>query len=369
MTIAAQRIPLFANRSAIEPHLDEIRGRVSAVLDSGVYILGPEVAAFERDFAEFCERSFCIGVANGTDALTIALRALGVGPGDEVIVPAYTFFATAEAIVNAGARPVFCDVDPQTRCITAATAGPLTGARTRALIPVHMYGRPAPMRELTEFAEAAGIHLVADAAQAAGARYDGRAAGAWGDAAAFSFYPGKNLGAFGDAGAIVTDDAALDAECRILRAHGSRARWQHVRWAFNSRLDEVQAAVLRVLLPQVDAWTEVRRARAAEYSHGLRGVDAPAPDLTEHCFHLYVILSEQRDDLEAALDRVGIESRPYYAPALPFQPVVGGDVATDAFPGARLVANRCLALPMGPSLTTEQVSRVTAEIARLETGA
>ena len=245
----AMSVPLFATRPLLEPLLDEIAARQEAVLRSGRYILGPEVEGFEAEFAAYLGARHCVGVANGTDALTIALRALGVGSGDEVVVPALTFYATAEAVVNAGATPVFCDVDAATFDITAATVEPAISARTKAIVPVHLYGNPAPMAELRELAAAHDLRVLEDAAQAAGAKLDGTAAGALGDAATFSFFPSKNLGGFGDGGAIVTDDDEVAALARQLRFHGSGGTDLHTEVGYNSRLDEMQAAGLRVLLP------------------------------------------------------------------------------------------------------------------------
>ena len=224
-------VPLFATRPALEPLVPLIAERQRAVLESGRYILGPEVEAFEAEFAAFVGRRHCIGVANGTESLTIALRALGVRPGDEVVVPGVSFFATAGAVVNAGARPVFADIDPETHCMTAATVEPVLTERTRALVPVHLFGNPAPMEELIALARSRGLAVLEDAAQAAGAVYRGGRAGAHGDAASFSFYPGKNLGAVGDAGAILTDDDDVAETARRLRAHGQREAWVHVRSA------------------------------------------------------------------------------------------------------------------------------------------
>jgi dTDP-4-amino-4,6-dideoxygalactose transaminase len=217
----AASVPLFATRDVLEPLLGEIAARQRAVLESGRYVLGPEVEAFERELAAYVGAGHCVGVANGTEALTIALRALDVSPGDEVVVPALTFYATAEAVVNAGARPVFCDVDPRTFTMTAATAEPAIGERTAALLPVHLFGNPAPIGELRELAVAHDLRLLEDAAQAAGATLAGRRAGSLGDAAAFSFFPSKNLGGFGDGGAILTTDDEVAARARRLRVHGS----------------------------------------------------------------------------------------------------------------------------------------------------
>jgi dTDP-4-amino-4,6-dideoxygalactose transaminase len=235
-------VPLFAIKPVLEPLFDEIAARQADVLRSGQYILGPEVEAFEAEFAAFIGTRHCVGVANGTDAITIALRALGIGRGDEVVVPALTFYASAEAVVNAGATPVLCDVDEATFDMTAATAEPAIGPRTKALLPVHLYGNPAPMAELRDLASAHGLRVLEDAAQAAGAKQDGRMAGALGDAATFSFFPSKNLGGFGDGGAIVTDDDEVAAMARTLRFHGSEDKVLHTEVGYNSRLDEVQAA-------------------------------------------------------------------------------------------------------------------------------
>ena len=250
------RVPLFATRPSIDPLLPRIAERMREVLDSGRYILGPEVEAWESEFGAYIGTDHCIGVANGTDALTIGLRALGVAAGDEVVVPAVTFYATAEAVVSAGACPIFADVEPGTWCMTASTVEPVLTDRTAAIVPVHLFGNLAPVVELTELARAQPgrtVRVLEDAAQAAGARIDGRMAGALADAAVFSFYPSKNLAAFGDAGAIVTDDSDVADACRLLRAHGSADKGVHSAVGYNSRLDELQAAALRVMLPELEA--------------------------------------------------------------------------------------------------------------------
>ena len=248
-------VPLFA--TSLEPYRERIGERLLEVAASGRFILGPEVDAFEREFADYLGVSHVIGVGNGTDALTIALRALGVGPGDEVICPSLTFYATAEAVVNAGARPVFCDVDPDTGCATADTVRPLVGPRTKAIVPVHLFGNVAPVPELSEL----GVPVLEDAAQAAGASLNGVKAGALGDAATFSFFPSKNLPCIGDGGAIATDSDAVADRARTLRFHGSRDKQTHTDVGYNSRLDSIQAAVLRLLLPELDGWNGRRRAR------------------------------------------------------------------------------------------------------------
>lgn len=357
----AATVPLFATRAALEPLLPEVAARQRAVLESGRYVLGPEVEAFEREFAAFAGARHCVGVGNGTEALTIALRALGVGRGDEVVVPALTFYATAEAVVNAGARPVFCDVDPGSLTMTAATAEPALGARTAALLPVHLFGNPAPMAELRELAAARGLRLLEDAAQAAGATLDGRRAGALGDAAAFSFFPSKNLGGFGDGGAILSDDGEVAARARRLRAHGSEDRALHTEVGHNSRLDELQAAGLRVLLPHLEEWTAARRRVAAAYAAaGLGELVEPQRETAggESCYHLYVVRSEGRERLAERLAAAGVASRAYYTTPLHRQPAMEPYAPQRELPSAERASRTSLALPMGPALAAAQVEAV-----------
>ncbi len=354
-------VPLFAIRPALEPLLDEVAARQRDVLRSGIYILGPEVEGFEAEFAAHVGTRHCVGVANGTEALTIALRALGVGKGDEVIVPALTFYATAEAVVNAGATPVFCDVDAATFNMTAATAEPAIGSRTRALLPVHLYGNPAPMEELRELAASRGLRLLEDAAQAAGAKLDGKMAGALGDAATFSFFPSKNLGGFGDGGAIVTDDDDVAAMARKLRFHGSEDKELHTEVGYNSRLDELQAAGLRVLLPHLQEWTRSRRRVAEDYAASGLGQAVELPVETaggESCYHLYVVRSSARDRLAERLTAAGIGARPYYTNPLHRQPALRDFAPASTLPNVDSAAAQSLALPMGPALSTEQVTEV-----------
>jgi dTDP-3-amino-3,4,6-trideoxy-alpha-D-glucose transaminase len=359
-------VPLFAIRPVLEPLLDEVAARQREVLLSGNYILGPEVETFESEFAAYLGARHCVGVANGTDALTIALRALGIGPGDEVVLPALTFYATAEAVVNAGATPVLCDVDPATFNMTAATAEPAIGKRAKALLPVHLYGNPAPMAELRELAAAHGLRILEDAAQAAGARLDGKMAGAMGDAATFSFFPSKNLGGFGDGGAIVTDDDDVAAMARTLRFHGSEDKTLHTEVGYNSRLDELQAAGLRVLLPHLAAWTESRRRVATGYEAGGLGDAAELPVETsggESCYHLYVVRHPERDRLAKHLTAAGIGARAYYSIPLHHQPGLREFAPTNTLPGVESAATQSLALPMGPALSDDQVAEV-ARVAR-----
>ena len=305
-------IPLF-NTSAPLAAIDaEIRAKVAAILDAGVYVLGPEVRAFEAEFASYVGAREAIGVANGTDALVLALRALGVGPGDEVIVPSFTFYASAEAIPHTGARPVFCDIDPETMVITPETVRAVMTPRTKAVIAVHLFGNVAPVAEI----EALGVPVVEDAAQSAGTVLtDGRRPGALGTIATFSFYPSKNLGAFGDGGAITTNDPELAETVRTLRFHGSRDKQHFELVGYNSRLDELQAGILRVQLPHLDAWSDGRRAAARAYADAGLGevVSLPVPTPgAEPAWHLYVVRSERADDLLAVLKDAGIGSRSYY---------------------------------------------------------
>jgi dTDP-4-amino-4,6-dideoxygalactose transaminase len=354
-------VPLFATRPLLEPLLDEVAACQAEVLRSGQYILGPEVEAFEAEFADFLGARHCVGVANGTDALTIALRALGIGHGDEVVVPALTFYATAEAVVNAGAVPVFCDVDPSTFDMTAATAEPAIGPRTKALLPVHLYGNPAPVAELRDLAAAHGLRLLEDAAQAAGAKLDGRMAGALGDAATFSFFPSKNLGGFGDGGAIATSDDEVAAMARTLRFHGSEDKVVHTEVGYNSRLDELQAAGLRVLLPHLADWTGSRRRVAAAYAeNGLAdAVELPVETAGgECCYHLYVVRCPERDRLAEQLAAAGVGARAYYSTPLHRQPAMREFAPRVPLPGVESAAAESLALPMGPALSDEQAAEV-----------
>ena len=364
---ARPAIPLFAHRPVLEPLLPQVAERQRAVLESGRYVLGPELEEFEREFAAYVGRRHCVGVANGTEALTIALRALGVEPGDEVIVPAFTFFATAEAVVNAGARPVFADIDPDTNCITAETVEGVIGPRTRAILPVHLFGNPAPMGELSELASSRGLLVRGGrrpGRRGAARGHDGRAR--WATRRCFSFYPGKPLGAFGDAGALLTDDDEVAAAARRLRDHGSAERWVHTEVGFNSRLDELQAAALRVLLPHLDEWTAARRRVASLYAEaGLGELVALPPETpgAEPAYHLYVVRTPHRDRVTRVLEAAGIESRAYYTPALHRQPAMTPYVRDGSLPAAERLADEGLALPMGPALDEEAVRAVTAAIA------
>jgi dTDP-3-amino-3,4,6-trideoxy-alpha-D-glucose transaminase len=346
-------LSLFASRAALEPLLPEIAERQRAVLESGRYILGPEVEAFESEFAEFVGAGHCVGLANGTDALEIGLRALGVGPGDEVVVPAFTFFATAEAVVAMEATPVFCDVDPETWCMTAATAEPALSDRTRALIPVHIFGNPAPVHDLLALAEPRGIKVLEDAAQAHGAELVSGMAGAIGHAAAFSFFPSKNLGGFGDGGGLTTNDSKVAERARLLRTRGSVDKRTFTEVGFNSRLDELQAAGLRVLLPHLAAWIEARRGTAGAYLEAGLGDLAQVQTETpggRSAWHILAVASEQRERIAAALEHADIQARPYYETPLYRQPALESWAPAEPLTETERICSGILALPMGAAL-------------------
>jgi dTDP-4-amino-4,6-dideoxygalactose transaminase len=352
-------VPLFDTKTPLEPLRAEIDARIAAVLDRGRFILGPEVSAFEAELAGYVGARHAIGVANGTDALTLTLKAMGVGPGDEVVVPSFTFYASAEAIPPTGARPVFCDVDPETGLVTADTVRPALTPRTKAVIAVHLFGNVAPVKEI----EALGVPVLEDAAQAAGSRHrDGRP-GALGTAATFSFFPSKNLGAFGDGGAVTTSDDELAERVRMLRFHGSRDKQTFELVGHNSRLDELQAAILRVLLPHLDDWCDGRRAAAEAYERAGLGelVELPRPaDGADPAWHLYVIRHAEADALAAALAEAGIGHKAYYRVPAHRQPAMREWGAGASLPATDELARTHLAIPMSPVLTDAQAEEVVA---------
>jgi dTDP-4-amino-4,6-dideoxygalactose transaminase len=357
-------VPLFDTSSALAPLREELRAAIAKVLDSERYILGPEVEAFEREFAAYCGAKQAVGVANGTEAITIALRALGVGPGDEVVVPSFTFYASAEAIPPTGATPVFCDIDPATYCVTAETVKAALTPRTKAVIAVHLFGNVAPVAEI----EALGVPVLEDAAQAAGSQSATGRPGALGKVATFSFFPSKNLGCFGDGGMITTSDAELAERVRVLRFHGSHDKVSYEQVGYNSRLDELQAAVLRVQLPHLDAWAQGRRAAGEHYiGAGLGEVDGvalPTPSAAAApAWHLYVIARTDAGHLEAALNAAGIGCRGYYRTPVHRQQAMRAWGEGVELPATEEAAARHLAIPMSPVLSAAQAQEVTAAIA------
>ncbi len=357
-------VDLKAQYAAIKP---EIQAAIGEVLDSAQFINGPAVADFERRFAEFCGAGYAVGVGNGTDALTLALKALGVGDGDEVITTANTFIATAEAIVAVGAAPVFVDVDPLHFNMTPEGFSAAITPRTKAVIPVHLYGQTAPIAEIVDIAKRRSIKVIEDAAQAHGAEYNGRRAGSWGDAATFSFYPAKNLGAYGDAGAVVTNSEEVAARARMLRDHGRTDKYLHEYIGVNSRLDTLQAAILDVKLAHMDEWNEARRAVAAKYDAALSEfawLTAPAEIASgRHIYHLYVIQCARREELRLYLSDNGIGVGIHYPVPLHLQPAFRslGYGAGD-FPVAERLADSILSIPMYPEMTATQQRRIVQAI-------
>ena len=348
---------------------DEIRAGIEAVGRRGAFILGDEVTAFERAFADFSGVRHCVGVASGTDALELALRAAGVGVDDEVLLPANTFIATAIGVVRAGARPVLVDCEPVNYMIDVAKTASRIGPRTKALLPVHLYGQMAPIEELGALAEKSGLLLVEDAAQAHGASRRGVPAGKAGIAAGISFYPGKNLGAWGDAGAVLTEDDAIARRLRAIRQYGSEERYVHRELGTNSRLDTVQAVVLSAKLKHLGRWNDERRAAARRYDELLRGmVDVRLPataDGNEHVFHLYVVRVPERDRVLASLRASGIEAAIHYPIPIHLQEAFRflGHRRGD-FPIAEAAAQEILSLPMFPGITAEEQQRVAHELRR-----
>jgi UDP-N-acetyl-3-dehydro-alpha-D-glucosamine 3-aminotranferase len=359
-------VPLFDTRTPLGGLRETILGRIAEVVAGERFILGPEVAAFESELAAYLGVAHAIGVGNGTDALTIAARALGVERGDEVVVPSFTFYATAEAIASLGATPVFCDVDRDTRNATPETVAAALTPRTRAIVAVDLFGSPAPVAALREL----GPPVIEDAAQALGASLDGHRAGARADIATFSFYPSKNLGCFGDGGAVVTADDALAERVRALRFHGSRDKRTFEYVGYNSRLDELQAAILRVLLPELDRWCDGRRAAAAAYAAAglgeLAGLPATLPGAVP-AWHLYVVTHRRADALLAALGAAGVGARPYYRTPLHRQPAMAAFApAGRELPATDELARTNLAIPMSPVLGAEEAAEVVCAIAAFQ---
>jgi len=355
-------IALFDTDTPLDPLRGELRAAVERVLDSGKFILGPEVRAFESEFAAYCGARHAVGVANGTDAITIALRAMGVGPGDEVVVPSFTFYASAEAIPPTGARPVFCDIDPETYCVTADTVRRALTPRTKAVIAVHLFGNVAPVADIA----ALGIPVLEDAAQAAGSLAGTARPGALGSAATFSFFPSKNLPCFGDGGIITTSDDDIAELARTLRFHGSRDKVTYEEIGYNSRLDELQAAILRVQLPHLDGWAQGRRLAASHYEQAGLGELVRLPRASAGAlpaWHLYVIAHEEPERLRHALADADIASRPYYRTPVHLQAPMRQWGAGLELPVTEAAARTHLAIPMSPVLTRAQAAEVTDVLA------
>jgi len=340
----------------------EVETAIHDVIESSGFVLGPAVERFEAEFADYLGVDFVIGINSGTMALQLALLALGVGPGDEVIVPAHTFVATAAAVSHVGARPVLVDVLARSGNLDPSLLDGAITPRTRAILPVHLYGQPADLDPILEFAEPRGIAVIEDACQAHGALYRGLPVGTFGIASCFSFYPGKNLGAYGEAGAVATDDPAIAARIRRLRNHGERERYRHVEIGFNARMEGIQGAVLSVKLRHLDEWNDARRARAANYDAALSDLDLELPGVEpdrNHVYHLYVVRTEDRDGLRRHLADQGIQTGLHYPVPIHLQEAYRClGYREGAFPVAERWADRCLSLPMYAELTTAQLDQV-----------
>jgi len=359
-------VDLKAQYASIRP---EIIAGIEEVLSGMNLLLGPNVRAFEAEFAEYCQARHAVGVANGTDALFLALKACGVGTGDEVITVSHSFIATAEAIVNLQAVPVYVDVDPDTYTLDPSRLKAAITPKTRAIIPVHLYGQMADMDPIMEIAEQYGLVVIEDACQAHGAEYKSRRAGSIGDAAAFSFYMGKNLGAYGDAGAITTNSKAIADHVRLLRDHGSRSKYEHDEMGINSRLDELQALVLRVKLHYLEAWNAARRAHAATYRELLKEAAVTPPveaGYGKHVYHLFVIQTEERDHVQEVLTNHGVSTGIHYPIPIHLQTASRGAGRTaGSLPVTEQLAGRILSLPMFAELEQQQLDFVATCVSKL----
>lgn len=354
-------IPMVDLKAEYELLRSELEPAVLSALAAAQYIGGPNVRAFEQEVAAYCGVRHAIACASGTDALLLALRACGVGPGDEVITTPFTFVATASTITLCGAKPVFVDIDPKTYNLDPERVEAAITPKTRAIVPVHLYGQPAHLEPIAELCRKHGLRLVEDAAQSFGAEYGGRKSGAYGDLGCFSFYPSKNLGAFGDGGMVITDDDVLADEVRVLANHGSRSRYHHSALGYNSRLDELQAAILRVKLKRVDEFNASRRRAAHAYNARFAdsGLVTPHEDGRGlHVFHQYTLSSERRDAIQAALAAAGIGNAVYYPIPLHRQELYGDQYAGITLPVTERVAQQVVSLPISPMLTEAQIDRV-----------
>jgi dTDP-4-amino-4,6-dideoxygalactose transaminase len=362
----SRNVPLVDLAAQHAQVAEEVAEGWAAVLATTAFVGGPQVAEFESAYARYLGVANCVGVANGTDAIELALRALGVGPGDECVVPANTFIATAEAVARTGATPVLADCRPDTALLDVDAALAAVTPRTRAVIPVHLYGQAADVAQLRALLPS-GIAIVEDAAQSQGASRDGRNAGTLGTIAATSFYPGKNLGAYGDAGAVMTDDATLAQRVRLLSAHGSPRKYEHPTLGFNSRLDTLQAVVLSAKLRRLDGWNDARRAAAARYDEmiaGLPNVTGPVVDAGNvPVWHLYVVQVAHRDHVLARLHDAGIGAGIHYPTPVHLTGAFADLGKVGDFPVAERLSERILTLPLYPEITAEQQQRVVEVLA------
>lgn len=359
-----KQVPFLDLRKLHEPIREQLDEAYHQVMDSGYFVMGSELEAFEAEFAQYSEVKYCVGVGNGLEAIHLLLKAYDIGPGDEVIVPSNTFIATWLAVSECGATPIPVEPDATTHNIDPTLIERAINSRTRAIIPVHLYGQPADMDPINDLAARHGLIVIEDAAQAQGARYKGRRVGSLGDAAATSFYPGKNLGALGDGGAVLTSDYAIAEKVNHLRNYGSRVKYQHDIAGYNSRLDEMQAAFLRVKLAVLDQWNSRRRDVADLYSNLLAGsvVGLPlVPEYAEPVWHLYVIRSKQRDALKAHLEKQGVSTVIHY-PIPPHQQACYRGYDEYTLPLSELLASEVLSLPMSSAISDDQINHVASAV-------
>jgi len=360
--MAVIKVPYLDLKAQYASIKTEIDAAIARVLDSCQFVLGSEVAGFEQEFSTYSGTSACIAVNSGTSALHLALIAAGVGPGDEVITVPFTFVASVAAVLYAGARPVLVDIDPRSFTLDPAAIEAAITPRTKAILPVHLYGQPADMDPIMEVARRHGLIVIEDAAQAHGAKYKGRPVGSIGDMACFSFYPGKNLGAYGEGGAVTTGNAAFAHTIRMLRDWGQDRKYHHVLRGFNYRMEGFQGAILRVKLRHLEHWTEARRALVHQYDELLADCEVETPTempWARHVYHVYTLRSEDRDALQAALTTEGIQTGVHYSVPVHLQPAYADlGYGAGAFPQAEAAAKQVLSLPLYPELSTESVTEV-----------
>jgi dTDP-4-amino-4,6-dideoxygalactose transaminase len=362
------RLPLVDLRAQHASIAAEVQAALDRVISNTDFILGADVAGFETEFAQYCEAAHCVGLDSGMSALELGMRAMGIGPGDEVITPAGSFIASSSAISFTGATPVWVDVDARTYNIDPDLIEAAITPRTRAIMAVHLYGQPADMDRILDIGRRHGLPVIEDACQSHGARYKGRRTGSMGVFAAFSFYPAKNLGAYGDAGALTTNDAELAEKVRMMRNYGQRAKYDHVYLAWNRRLDTIQAAVLRVKLRHLDGWNQARRTVASLYAELLQESGAGLPYASadsEHVYHLYVVRVEERERVQRELAAGGVSTGIHYPVPIHLQEAYRGTgFGRGSFPVTESAAERVLSLPMYPELTEAGVRRVAAALAQ-----
>src|SRR5450631_3387410 len=363
------RVPYLDLKAQYQSIKPEIDAAIARVLDSGQFVLGSEVAGFEQEFATYCGAAECIALNSGTSALHLALLAAGVGPGDEVITVPFTFVASVAAVTYSGARPILVDIDPRTFTMDPAAIEAAITSRTKAIIPVHLYGQPADMDPIMEIARRRGLVVIEDAAQAHGAKYKGRPVGSIGDMACFSFYPGKNLGAYGEGGAVTTSNAEYAGTIRMLRDWGQDRKYHHVLRGFNYRMEGFQGAILRVKLRHLEKWTEARRAVVSQYNQLLAdaGVERPTEmPWARHVYHVYTLRTEDRDGLQAALQAEGIQTGIHYPVPAHLQPAYADlGYGRGAFPQSEKAATEVLSLPLYPEITDDQIQRVSQALTGL----